>query len=412
MTYSVIGLLAIIIHLIINTEILLRKSTENHNFVSQRDYCNFLYSVIAYHATDTIWGVLYEHNYSFLLYWDTVLYFILMALGVMLWTVFVVRYLERNDKFSKILLYAGRIFFVFQVIIVAINLFDPILFYVTDNVRVQYHASFLRYVTLIIQIFMFSFSSLYTIIANFKSRGSLKRRYFTVAMFGVAMIIAIIAQIFEPLLPFYSMGYMLGGCVLHTFVVEDEKDEYLRELEEALRRYAQQKRELGKAKHAINTDILTGARSKNAYIETVNKIDLRISLSRMSEFAVGVFDVNGLKRVNDTLGHEAGNKYIISAFELISNVFRNSPVFRIGGDEFVVILERNDYKDRDSLLSAFNQQIENNLYSDKVIVSAGCSEFEPQEDKNFVDVFKRADSNMYRRKKYLKDLEAEIRGGG
>lgn len=52
-----------------------------------------------------------------------------------------------------------------------------------------------------------------------------------------------------------------------------------------------------------------------------------------------VFDINNLKIINDTLGHDFGDILIIDSCKLICKVFKRSPVYRIGGDEFVVILE-------------------------------------------------------------------------
>lgn len=58
----------------------------------------------------------------------------------------------------------------------------------------------------------------------------------TIGFFGIAMMLLISIQVFYPLLPVYAMGYMLGTSLLHSFVVEDEKEEYRRELEDAAKR--------------------------------------------------------------------------------------------------------------------------------------------------------------------------------
>lgn len=60
-----------------------------------------------------------------------------------------------------------------------------------------------------------------------------------------------------PLLPFYAMGYMLGSCVLHVFVAEDEKDEYRRELEKALARETIQMKELSDSREVLKTALTT-----------------------------------------------------------------------------------------------------------------------------------------------------------
>ena len=70
---------------------------------------------------------------------------------------------------------------------------------------------------------------------------------------------------------------------------------------------------------------------------------------------VAVCDVNSLKAVNDTLGHKAGDEIIRRACSLICNTFKHSPVYRIGGDEFAVILSGRDYERRQELLSEMEE---------------------------------------------------------
>ncbi|MCF0112301.1 MAG: GGDEF domain-containing protein [Erysipelotrichaceae bacterium] len=83
-----------------------------------------------------------------------------------------------------------------------------------------------------------------------------------------------------------------------------------------------------------DTDMLTGARSRNAYIR---------DLELMGEFTISVgivyADVNGLKKANDTIGHEAGDILIRNAFQLMMKHFSKSTdrIYRVGGDEFVII---------------------------------------------------------------------------
>ena len=90
---------------------------------------------------------------------------------------------------------------------------------------------------------------------------------------------------------------------------------------------------------------------------------------------------------------------------LISEFFSKSPVYRIGGDEFVVILEGDAFKGRTEQLAAFDRQIENNLRSGKLVVSSGMAEYIKETDKSYRDIFERADTKMYQRKKELKDMQ-------
>lgn len=83
-------------------------------------------------------------------------------------------------------------------------------------------------------------------------------------------------------------------------------------------------------------------------------------------------------------------------------MFKRSPVFRIGGDEFVVLLEGLDYDDRTALLNSFDRQMDNNMKNGLVSVSGGMSEYIPGSDSDFNDIFERADHRMYARKKAMK----------
>ena len=102
------------------------------------------------------------------------------------------------------------------------------------------------------------------------------------------------------------------------------------------------------------------------------------------------------------MGHEAGDEYIKSASRLICTQFTHSPVFRIGGDEFVVLLKGSDYEHRKELEESFKKTIEENKRNGLVVVSSGLAVYEPDSDQNYNDVFNRADQLMYECKKSLK----------
>ena len=233
MTYSIIGILATILLLITNRELF--WNTDNKALTGlQRDYRGFLLGALAYLITDMLWGILESHKLTAILYADTAVHFIAMAAAVLLWTRYVISYLGGKNTFGTVLSWAGQVFLCFEVIVVLINFFHPILFRFDENGA--YYAGFARYVTLAIQILLFFLTSVYTLWITAKTRGAVRRRHLTIGLFGIAMALCITVQVFYPLLPFYAMGYMLGTCLLHSFVMEDEKEEYRRSLEEAVAR--------------------------------------------------------------------------------------------------------------------------------------------------------------------------------
>ena len=172
---------------------------------------------------------------------------------------------------------------------------------------------------------------------------------------------------------------------------------------------AQTARERDTARAAAYTDPLTGVKSKHAFAEQEELLDGQIDRGEAPEFAVVVCDVNGLKHINDTLGHKAGDAYIRSAGMLICEHFKHSPVFRVGGDEFVVFLQGQDFENREEILRTVNEQVEKNVGSGEVVISLGVSEYRKETDHSFHPVFERADSLMYQRKQQLKAMGAITR---
>ena len=155
-------------------------------------------------------------------------------------------------------------------------------------------------------------------------------------------------------------------------------------------------------------DDLTGIKNKNAYGEFEKKLDQQIQAGEKVEFAIAICDVNGLKTVNDTQGHKAGDVYIKDASRLVCNTFKHSPVFRVGGDEFVAILRGDDFENREKLEHDFVETVKSNSEHDKVIVACGIAVFDQAHDKNVSAVFERADALMYKNKMSMKGGRDEI----
>lgn len=162
-------------------------------------------------------------------------------------------------------------------------------------------------------------------------------------------------------------------------------------------------------KSMANTDSLTGVRNKHAYTEYENGLNNLIRSGEIRDkLAVLVCDINGLKIVNDTRGHAAGDQLIKEASALICEHFVHGAVFRIGGDEFTVILQDKAYDTLDESLAQINSRIESNISAGKVVISIGYSVLTEGDDQ-LRDVFERADNMMYERKKQLKSMGAKTR---
>ena len=538
MYYSAIGILALLVLVIENLDILLGLDV-GFDKPAWKVYRKFLFSILVYYITDILWGILEALKIPVLLFADTSLYFIAMAVGILLWTKYVVTYLDEKDTFGNFLVHAGRILAACVTVISLVNIFAPVLFTVDDEC--VYTPLPIRYAILIVQIvllFLISIHALQIILAK-KASGDRVKRYRATAYFGLIMSTFLIAQVWLPYLPMYCIAYLLGTCLLRAFVVRMEKEEYrlenaemkrirqeelLKEEHTAYRRisalagdflcvyivdpesgdyrefnsadefksydlatkgtdffnttmkyaknivcaedwdkfssmfsreavldeiekvgiylleyriilqdrpnYVQLKaaildeedehrlivgindvdalvrREedyaarLANAQSMANIDALTGVKNRHAYLEAEERLNEHINDGDISEFAIVILDVNDLKKVNDTLGHQAGDKHLRGACKIICDTFKRSPVFRIGGDEFAVIVRGEDYERVDRLVSDIDDQNRKAVINGGVVVACGMSKFEG--DDSVTAVFRRADRNMYDNKVSLK----------
>ena len=164
-----------------------------------------------------------------------------------------------------------------------------------------------------------------------------------------------------------------------------------------VRREKEQANELMHAKQLATMDALTGVRNSTAFSQAKQRLTEQIESYEISEFAIVICDINDLKYVNDTIGHQAGDELIRKACRIICNTFNHSAVFRIGGDEFAVICQGQDYKNISRLLEKMN---ESNMSSNDVTIAFGMTRFCLGDSVD--DVFKSADEEMYKHKAILK----------
>ncbi|MDO4864380.1 MAG: EAL domain-containing protein [Ruminococcus sp.] len=193
------------------------------------------------------------------------------------------------------------------------------------------------------------------------------------------------------------MTAMWASDKVHLIIgVENTDEEVKREHAQGLA--------LSHANELARRDELTGVKNRNAYHELAESVQKNMDNgASYMPFALVLCDINGLKLTNDTLGHSAGDELIRSACRLICNVFTHSPIFRIGGDEFVAYLGSDDYHNKDALFERLRDQVHENLNrKEGPVVASGIAVYEPQSDTKFADVFSRADGMMYEDKNRLK----------
>lgn len=158
----------------------------------------------------------------------------------------------------------------------------------------------------------------------------------------------------------------------------------------------------------VFVDALTSVRNKGAFSKYIQELQEQLDEGKQLEFAIGVFDCDDLKRINDEYGHDKGDLYLKTASRLISEVFEHSPVFRIGGDEFAVVLQDEDYRNREALVKSFDEKQRLACQSaqdqwDEVHVAVGIAEYDPAIDHSVSDTARRADKTMYVNKRMGKN---------
>ena len=159
-------------------------------------------------------------------------------------------------------------------------------------------------------------------------------------------------------------------------------------------------------------DAMTGVKNKGAFNISAKQIDDTIRLAGLEEtpqpeFAIVMLDCNNLKKINDRYGHDKGDIYLQTACALICRVFSHSPVFRMGGDEFTVILQKEDYHSREVLFTHFARlagettaRAENAW--EEINIAKGMAAYDPLTDGSVENVLHRADELMYLDKQRMK----------
>ena len=198
-----------------------------------------------------------------------------------------------------------------------------------------------------------------------------------------------------------NKGHLDGSYLRIQDVTEEEQQLKVRD------------EQIGQISQEAYRDSLTGVGSKAAYTKKISELNSEIEEGN-TEFAVVMVDMNNLKQINDDFGHKSGDLYIRGCCHMICEAFKHSPVFRIGGDEFAVILRGHDYNHRENitaeLRASYIRTFENKDAEPWLRYSAavGLAEYSDG-DNTFEPVFRRADKAMYDEKKLFKERHGSYR---
>lgn len=148
------------------------------------------------------------------------------------------------------------------------------------------------------------------------------------------------------------------------------------------------------------TDPLTGAKNRNYLTRNLSE-KINMAVEKKEPLTLCYFDLDNLKGINDTLGHDAGDSYIMLAVESIRNHIRvDDTLCRVGGDEFIIVLPNCTAEKANHICNQVNKEIQEseNMAGNRVGLSCGISEMNPSQPLSAEELVTLADQKMYTHK--------------
>jgi len=273
--YSVIAFLAMVIHLIINFDMLPGRKISGSR--GAREYRGFLAGVFAYYITDAGWGVFAGLGWTRVLYLDTMVYYIAIAVSVLTLCRFVIAYVGVSGWRSRILFWFGYALLGLYVVLLASNLFNNCLFWF--DTEGAYHAGPLRHLIFYPLAVFVVVMAFFSFVRFLSSQDVARRRNMVVFLFCLTMAVAVVLQIVWPLWPFYALGCLVGNCFFHVFVIEDERAE----LRQAAIEQEQTAKHLAEVENALER-ARAAEQAKSLFFSTVSH-DIRTPLNAIIGFS-------------------------------------------------------------------------------------------------------------------------------
>jgi diguanylate cyclase (GGDEF)-like protein len=158
--------------------------------------------------------------------------------------------------------------------------------------------------------------------------------------------------------------------------------------------------------HLSHTDELTGLYNRRGFF-TLAEQQFRMAKRLKTKILLVSADVNGLKWINDNLGHHEGDKALIEAAEVLRESYRESDIIaRVGGDEFVVLVAEGNDINRDVLTSRLRENLDihqsRQSRTYELSISVGTVQFDPENPASLEELMISADQLMYQHKRQTK----------
>ena len=196
----------------------------------------------------------------------------------------------------------------------------------------------------------------------------------------------------------------IGDLASSMVQMENDINDHVATLIKTANELIESREKEAEMRKAANVDALTHVKNKRALFTEEERLDREIR-EGTANFGVCMIDMNNLKTINDTYGHEKGDEAILDLCAAICTTFKRSPVFRTGGDEFVVILEGYDLEHKDQLIKQFRDTAakeETKKPWRGMSAALGLQLYDRKWHNHFADVLKAADAEMYKDKTAMK----------
>lgn len=259
------------------------------------------------------------------------------------------------------------------------------------------------YHVLILVVIIFIYSIVYKKYKDYQNR----KKYIHTQIICVLLIITIVADIYR--FYNYSIGdgtkYTRAGVlVMVIYILYGYLHEYINKSKE----YTEARL---MAKLAYQ-DVMTGLYNRTAYVEdtAIYEKQLYLEPNNLNLIYV-IFDLNDLKVMNDFHGHSVGDHYIVITGEIIKKAFENiGKCYRIGGDEFAVIIKDKSLGDYQKAIKKLNNLIieENETTDFEYSLAYGYAQFEAGKYSSLKELIDKADKNMYENKNVYKGNKMSV----
>ena len=255
--------------------------------------------------------------------------------------------------------------------------------------------------TLMMITIVYTFAIIHYEAVELKNEAAREFKYpvYIIMIFGAMELIMYYIRDFKKTSIFLPLGTLVFIVVLIWIQVSRFYDQYVR------------KQKLVYLQRMANMDMLTEAMNRNAY-ENMSKY-LDEQEIELKTTGVVLLDLDDLKIINDTYGHEKGDEALKLCYQCIRQAFKNEKnCFRIGGDEFAYVYHSEEKDQIPSCISILNRILKEKTrdFVYPLSISAGYAYYTPDTDIDFKDIVRRSDTMLYRqkrRKKVVKTTELE-----